>query len=237
MVQEAVEQKLETAVVEEGNPAQSETEAATPSAPEVAVEQPDYQKLNAQLSEELARERSERQKETQARRSAEGRLNANDRKRIITAERMVARTLSDEDRAEAMREAEVAAKQDEDALRVDAEVSTGYELLNDYAQDMGKSFAADPAFAEIRTLYSNGNYFSAAKKMRDLHKADDAVKREAEVQAREATRLRNREALQTATPRPAAASVSVNPDNIDALYMQGKVPEADYRRFLREHGI
>lgn len=231
MVQ-AAEPKLE-GLIAEGNPPQPEAETATPSAdPSLGEGQPDYAAQVAQLTEELARERTERQKDIQARRSAEGRLNAGDRRRIIAAERMAARTLSDEDREAVQKETEAALQTAEQEQRVDAEIAEGRQVLQDMASDVGKKFDSDPVFSEARDLYGKGYYLSAMSRMRAVIKAEDAARLQAAKNA-EIAKKRTREALDTKTPAPAAASVNVTSDNIDALHMQGKVPDATYRKFLR----
>ena len=229
MVQEAVEPKVET-LVAEGNPPQPETEAATPSAEErLASREAEF----TQLQEELGRERAERAKEAQGRKSAEGRLNTADRRRIIAAERTASRTLSDEDREAVKVETEAALKAADEEQRVETEIATGRQVLEDFAGDMGKKFDADPLFAEVRDLYSKGYYLSATSRMRGVMKAEEAATKQAERDTAEASRRRTREGLETATPRPAAASVNVTTDNIDALWLAGKVKDEVYRAFRR----
>mgnify|MGYP001582823123 CR=1 FL=1 len=234
MVQE--QETMEQVLATEGNPPQPGAEAATPSAP-AAPPQPDFARENAQLKEELARERTEREKEIQARRSAEGRLNAADRKRIITAEKMAARALSEEDRAAAQKEAEEASAADEYA---NTEIGAGRVVLSEFAMDMGKNFETDAAFAEVRDLYAKGYYLTAVSRMKALHKSDEQTKRvasQATAEAAEVRRQATREGLETRSPRPAAASLTVTPDNIDLLYSQGKVSDTQYRRFLATNEI
>lgn len=234
MVQE--QETTEQTLVIEGNPPQPEAGAATPSTPAIAPPSPDFAKENAQLKEELALERSERAKETQARRSAEGRLNAADRKTILTAQKMAERTLSEEDRAAAAKEAADASDAEELHLRAVSEIGEGVELLREYAAEMGKTYETDPAFADIRDRYGKGLYLSAARGMKALHKTDGVGKRQAEQEAAAAEVKRKatlREGLAAATPRPAAASINVTRENIDALYVQGKVPDDKYRAFIR----
>ena len=169
--------------------------------------------------------RQQADREAQLRKTAEGRLakEAETNRRLLRVEEYTRRSVPEEERAEADKQAEAVALSEAQRRTGEEEVGAIMGEINDYAQDMGKSFETDPIFAPLRDgINKEGRYGTALREIRKLFKADQTAKVQATQAAEQARRVATQprqERTNIASPRPAAAAVTVTSDNIDALWV------------------
>ena len=207
------------------NTAIEETQPEPQVAPETKAPEPDW-KAEAEkhrLASEGFRQQADR--EAQLRKTAEGRLakEAETNRRLLRVEEYARHSVPEEDREALDKQAEAAAVTDAQRRTAEEEVGAIMSEIQEYAQDMGKSFATDPLFAALRDgINTQGRYGTALREIRKLAKADQTSKAQATQAAEQARRVATQtrqERTNIASPRPAAVAVSVTNENIDALWV------------------
>ena len=222
--------------------APAEAEQAPVETPKAPPE-PDWKAEAEKHRQDAIAAKAQAERETQLRKTAEGRLakETETNKRLLRTEEYARRSIPEEERAqvETQVEARATAQAAEDAQRQTAmeEVQAMTDEIHEYAARMGKNLDTDPALASIRELNSKWRYGTALREIRKLSEADQTAKDVARDEARKVAVQTRQERTNIASPRPAGSVSVITADNIDALWIAGKVTDAAYRRFQDEHGI